>query len=107
MPRNRDISEFQTFLSDDSQTFPHTKGPESSEIEAPPSTARSAVLLRDDAAIDVLQLEPPAELLRQIDAMAKALGLLLDGGAVESARRLNEELRELVKRAEEARCAAG
>ena len=43
--------------------------------------------------VDVTLLKPPPDLLRQIDAMAKAIETLIDGGAFDAAKAVAAELR--------------
>jgi hypothetical protein len=48
------------------------------------------------ASVDVTRLDPPAGLLREIDAMARAIEVLLPGGAIDAAKTVAAQLQSRV-----------
>lgn len=48
------------------------------------------------ASVEVTRLEPPATLLREIDAMAEAIEVLLQGGAIDAAKTVAGRIRRAV-----------
>jgi hypothetical protein len=103
------LSEFETIQKDDSVK----EEPASPTLAAPCVTALQSEEARDGLAegstatldvVDVLSLEPPASLLKEIEGYTRAIEALLGVGAVTAAQGVVRKLRARVE--EEARRAS-